>query len=247
MISIKGLTVSSGKVLLDSVSLEIQPNKITSIIGPAGSGKTTLLKCLNRMIDLENGLKVSGTISYDGLDVLSKGANVYDLRQRFTLVLALPVPLPKSIYENIACGARIMGISDRARLNEIVERCLREAALWDEVKDRLDDFAFKLSGGQQQRLCIARALALNPELIMFDESTSGLDPISTAKIEESVLNLKKKTTIIWVTNNVMQAARISDFTAFLLMGKLIEFAPTAALFTSPCDKRTNDYISGKFG
>lgn len=237
----------ANKVILDDISLSIPINCITALIGPSGSGKTSLLKCINRMIDLDASLSMEGKIYSQDLEVTAAYANTYDIRRKFSLVLTLPTPLPKSIYENIAIAAKLVGIKKRNEQEVVVERCLKEVALWDEIKDRLNESAYQLSGGQQQRLCIARALALNSEVIMFDESTSGLDPISTTEVEETVGLLKQNATIIWVTNNVKQAGRLSDYTAFLLMGKLIEFNRTSSVFIHPNNKQTEEYISGKFG
>lgn len=249
-LSINNLTVKNAKtnqLLLNNITLDIPEYQITAIIGPSGSGKTTLLKCINRMIDFEQDLTVQGSITCDGLEVLSSQNNVYEIRKKLAQIFDVPVPLPKTIYKNIATACSLRGITDKKMIHGQVEQSLKDAALWDEVKDRLDTFAFRLSGGQQQRLCIARTLALDAEVIMFDESTSGLDPISTSKIEDTVFLLKNKATILWVTNNVKQAARISDVTAFVLMGELIEWGPTEQLFTRPQYNKTEEYITGKFG
>ena len=235
------------KCAVKSLSIEINKNEILGIIGPANSGKTTFLRCLNRLNDLEPHFRIEGNVLIDGWDIYAKGADVDALRKRVGMVFALPLPLPMSIYENIVYGPRRQGISARQKLDGIVENSLKEAYLWDEVKDRLDMPAMKLSGGQQQRLCIARALAVEPEIILFDEPSSGLDPISTAKVEEAMLKLKEKYTIVLVTNHTKQAARVSDRVAFFLMGELVEIAPTARMFTNPRDPRTEGYISGKFG
>ncbi|OGS17499.1 MAG: phosphate ABC transporter ATP-binding protein [Elusimicrobia bacterium RIFOXYA2_FULL_50_26] len=235
------------KCAVKSLSIEINKNEILGIIGPANSGKTTFLRCLNRLNDLEPHFRIEGNVLIDGRDIYAKGADVDALRKRVGMVFALPLPLPMSIYENIVYGPRRQGISARQKLDGIVENSLKEAYLWDEVKDRLDMPAMKLSGGQQQRLCIARALAVEPEIILFDEPSSGLDPISTAKVEEAMLKLKEKYTIVLVTNHTKQAARVSDRVAFFLMGELVEIAPTARMFTNPRDPRTEGYISGKFG
>jgi len=247
-ISARGLNVwYGGKHAVKSLSIEINKNEILGIIGPANSGKTTFLRCLNRLNDLEPHFRIEGNVLIDGRDIYARGTDVDALRKRVGMVFALPLPLPMSIYENIVYGPRRQGISAKSRLDVIVENSLKEAYLWDEVKDRLDMPAMKLSGGQQQRLCIARALAVEPEIILFDEPSSGLDPISTAKVEEAMLKLKEKYTIILVTNHTKQAARVSDRVAFFLMGELVEIAPTAKMFTNPRDPRTDGYISGKFG
>ncbi|MCC6739715.1 MAG: phosphate ABC transporter ATP-binding protein [Planctomycetia bacterium] len=236
-----------GNAVLREVNLGVRRNEILGIIGPAGSGKTTFLRCINRLGDLEPSLSTTGTLSLDGTDVFSPGTDVAALRRRAGMVFAVPNPLPRSIYENIAFGPRLMGTRSRDRLDEIVERTLRASVLWDEVKDRLHTSGLKLSGGQQQRLCLARTLALEPQVLLLDEPCSGLDPISTAKIEEAMQELKKQLTVVLVTNNVKQAARASDRTAFFLMGEMVEVGDTGDLFTHPRDKRTNDYISGRFG
>lgn len=239
--------IRSKKNILNALCLEIPGNQVTALIGPSGSGKTSLLKCINRMIDLEVSLTMKGVITSNGRIISDPTIDIYEIRRKFAMVYALPIPLPKTIFENIALAARLAGVRGKDNIQQLVEKTLVDVGLWDEVKERLNEFAFKLSGGQQQRLCIARALALNPEVLMFDEATSGLDPISTGQIEETLSALKEKTTVIWVTNNVKQAARVSDYSAFLLMGELIEFNKTPCLFTSPQNKKTDDYISGKFG
>ena len=245
-ISIQGLTIHYGNVTaLKNLNLDIYCNEIFTIIGPANSGKSSLLQSLNRLNDLNAAYRKTGKIIMDGKDI--DDLDVESLRTRVSIVFALPFPLPLSIFDNIAYGPRMHGIKNKTKLTEIVEKGLREAYLWDEVKDRLHTPAMNLSGGQQQRLCIARILAVEPEIIMFDEPTSGLDPISTARVEETMRVLKERYTIILVTNNVAQAARVGDRTAFLLMGELVELDETKQLFTSPTDKRTNDYITGKFG
>jgi len=245
-ISIQDLTVHFGNVTaLKNLNLDIFSNEIFTIIGPANSGKSSLLQSLNRLNDLNTAYRKSGKVVIDGKDI--DDLDVESLRTRVSIVFALPFPLPLSIYDNIAYGPRMHGIKNKTKLTEIVEKGLREAYLWDEVKDRLHTPAMNLSGGQQQRLCIARILAVEPEVIMFDEPTSGLDPISTARVEETMRVLKERYTIILVTNNVAQAARVGDRTAFLLMGELIELDETKRLFTSATDKRTDDYITGKFG
>ncbi len=231
---------------LKDVKLSIRKNEITAFIGPSGCGKSTLLKTLNRMNDLIEGCKISGQVLLDGEDIYGD-MDVNRLRKRVGMVFQKPNPFPMSTYDNIAYGPRTHGIRSKAQLDEIVERSLRDAAIWDEVKDRLRKSALGLSGGQQQRLCIARALAVEPEVLLMDEPTSALDPISTAKIEELVMDLKKSYTIVIVTHNMQQAARISDKTAFFLLGEVVEFGRTERLFSVPSDKRTEDYITGRFG
>lgn len=232
---------------LKSLNMGIFKNEILSVIGPANSGKTTFLRALNRLNDLNPKLKREGTVTLDGLDIYDRNTDVGLLRKKVGMVFALPISLPLSIFENIAYGPRRHGISNKRVLLEMAEACLKQAYLWDEVKDRLDSPAMKLSGGQQQRLCIARALAVEPEVILFDEPCSGLDPISTAKVEEAMLKLKEKYTIVLVTNNTKQAARVGDRTAFFLNGELVEIAKTEKVFMSPSDERTEGYISGRFG
>ena len=234
------------KQALKGIHLEVFPNEILGIIGPAGSGKTTFLRSLNRINDLVPNLRVSGQLLLDGVNLYGKSIQVPFLRRIMGMVFAVPTPLPGSIRHNLTLGLRFNGIG-RKNLDQIIEGALRSAYLWDEVKDRLNESVFNLSGGQQQRLCLARTLALNPEVILLDEPSSGLDPISTAKIEEALQKLKKQHTMILVTNNVMQASRVSDRTAFFLQGELIEIGPTAQFFTNPQDERTYDYISGRFG
>jgi phosphate transport system ATP-binding protein len=229
------------------INMEIPSNKIFSIFGPARSGKTTLLKSLNRLTDLIFGVRHTGTILLDGRDIYDEKHSVTQLRRRVGMVFDLPTPLPISIFDNIAYGPRLNGITQKKRLNEIVEKALRSAVLWEEVKDRLHTSALRLSGGQQQRLCIARVLALEPEVLLLDEPCSGLDPISTANIEETLLQLKKDYTIVLVPHNIQQASRVADRTAFLLNGELIEEGPTDEIFTRPKDKRTEDYVTGRFG
>jgi len=232
---------------LKRINLEIFQNEIFGIIGPAGSGKSTFLRALNRLNDLVPSSRTEGTLEIRGQDVNSPGVSVVELRRRLGMVFATPVPLPRSIFENIAFGARLAGEKSRGRLTEVVADCLKKTALWEEVMDRLDSSALKLSGGQQQRLCLARILALKPEFIMLDEPTSGLDPISTMKIEETLRKFRSEYTILLVTNNTKQAARVADRTAFFLDGELVEVDRTEKIFSAPSDKRTNDYISGKFG
>ena len=231
---------------LKNVNLEIEANKITAFIGPSGCGKSTLLKSINRMNDLVEGCRIDGQILLDGQDIFHD-IDVNLLRKRVGMVFQKPNPFPMSIYDNIAYGPRTHGIKNRARLDEIVEKSLRGAAIWDEVKDRLKKNALGLSGGQQQRLCIARALAVEPEVLLMDEPTSALDPISTSKIEELAMQLKEQYTIVIVTHNMQQAVRISDRTAFFLLGELVECGDTQQLFSQPQDKRTEDYITGRFG
>ena len=232
---------------LRNINLTVCPNERLAIIGPAASGKTTFLRSLNRLNDLEHFFRRTGTIAIDGKDIYDRSEDVAVLRRKVGMVYAVPIPLPWSIYENIAYGPRLAGVKHRADLDELVESSLRSAYIWDEVKDRLKTLATNLSGGQQQRLCLARVLALQPEVLLLDEPCSGLDPISTAKIEDALVELKQKYSIVLVTNNTKQAARASDRTAFFLMGELIEIGPTKQLFTSPSHRRTNDYITGHFG
>lgn len=231
---------------LKNIDLNIEANKITAFIGPSGCGKSTFLKSLNRMNDLVEGCKITGDVRLDGEDIYGK-MDVNHLRKRVGMVFQKPNPFPMSIYDNIAYGPRTHGIHGKSKLDEIVETSLKQAAIWDEVKDRLKKSALGLSGGQQQRLCIARALAVNPEVILMDEPTSALDPISTSKIEDLVIELKKDYTIIMVTHNMQQATRVSDQTVFFLLGEIIESAETEILFSLPKDKRTEDYITGRFG
>jgi phosphate transport system ATP-binding protein len=232
---------------LKNINIDIEKNKVTAFIGPSGCGKSTFLRTLNRMNDLIEGTKVDGNILLDGKDIYSSDIEVEELRKRVGMVFQKPNPFPKSIYENIVYAPKRHGINNKKELDEIVEKSLRGAALWDEVKDRLDKSAWALSGGQQQRLCIARTIAMQPEVILMDEPTSALDPIATAKIEELVESLKKDFTIVIVTHSMQQAARISDNTAFFLMGEIIELDETKKIFTAPRDKRTEDYITGRFG
>ena len=232
---------------LKDVSIDIPEKSITALIGPSGCGKSTFLKTLNRMNDLVPGVKITGTVKYRDQDVFDPSLDVSVLRRQIGMVFQKPNPFPMSIYNNIAYGPRTHGVKSRAALDEIVEKSLRGAAIWDEVKDRLRRNALGLSGGQQQRLCIARALAVEPDVLLMDEPTSALDPISTSKIEELALQLKEKYTIVIVTHNMQQAVRISDYTAFFLLGDLVEFDDTETLFSQPRDKRTEDYITGRFG
>ena len=232
---------------LHDISLNIPEKSITALIGPSGCGKSTFLKTLNRMNDLIPGVKITGDVRYRDQDIFAPGTDVNELRREIGMVFQKPNPFPVSIYDNIAYGPRTHGIKNRARLDEIVEKSLRGAAIWDEVKDRLKKNALGLSGGQQQRLCIARALAVEPEVLLMDEPTSALDPISTSKIEELAMQLKEQYTIVIVTHNMQQAVRISDRTAFFLLGELVECGDTQQLFSQPQDKRTEDYITGRFG
>lgn len=232
--------------VLKNIDSEIVKNRITALIGPSGCGKSTYLKTLNRMNDLVEECRIEGEITFDGIDIY-KNIDVNILRKRVGMVFQKPNPFPMSIYDNVAYGPRIHGIKSRVRLDEIVEKSLRQAAIWDECKDRLKKSALSVSGGQQQRLCIARALAVEPEVLLMDEPTSALDPISTSKIEDLVTELKEKYTIVMVTHNMQQAARISDRTAFFLMGEIVEFSETEKMFSNPSDKRTEDYITGRFG
>lgn len=232
---------------LKNVDLAIDANEITAFIGPSGCGKSTLLKCLNRMNDLVEGCRIEGKVLMDGEDIYQKGTDINALRKEVGMVFQKPNPFPLSIYDNIAYGPRTHGIHKKKELDEIVESALKAAAIWDETKDKLKKSALALSGGQQQRLCIARALAVKPKVLLMDEPTSALDPISTSKIEDLTLELKKEYTIVIVTHNMQQAARISDKTAFFLLGEVVEYAPTEELFSRPKEKRTENYITGRFG
>ncbi|RKY14718.1 MAG: phosphate ABC transporter ATP-binding protein [Planctomycetota bacterium] len=244
----KELTLSYGeRVVLNNINLRIRRNKITAIIGPSGCGKSSLLRCLNRLIDLTPEAKVSGQVFLDGKDIYAEDVDVTDIRRRVGMVFQKPNPFPKSIYDNIAYGLRLKGVKSKGTISEVVERTLRDTGLWDEVKERLHTSAMELSGGQQQRLCIARALAVEPEVILMDEPCSALDPASTFKIEELMMRLKKQYTIVIVTHNMQQAARVSDFTGFLYLGRLVEFGETKRIFTNPKERLTEDYISGRFG
>ena len=249
VISVKDLCLWYNKTAqaLKNVSIDIEENAITALIGPSGCGKSTFLKTLNRMNDLIPGVKITGDIRYRGKDIFDPATDVNELRREIGMVFQKPNPFPMSIYDNIAYGPRTHGIRNRAKLDEIVENSLRGAAIWDEVKDRLKKSALGLSGGQQQRLCIARALAVEPDVLLMDEPTRALDPISTSKIEELAIELKNKYTIVIVTHNMQQAVRISDNTAFFLLGDLIEYGSTEKMFEQPEDKRTEDYITGRFG
>ena len=248
IITVKDLNLWYGSTqALHHVSMEIPEKSITALIGPSGCGKSTFLKALNRMNDLVPGVRIEGTVRYDGRDIFAPDVDVNELRRQVGMVFQKPNPFPMSIYDNVAYGPRTHGVRNRAKLDEIVEQSLRSAAIWDEVKDRLKKNALGLSGGQQQRLCIARALAVEPQVLLMDEPTSALDPISTSKIEELAIELKKQYTIVIVTHNMQQALRISDRTAFFLLGELIEYDDTERIFSTPSQKKTEDYITGRFG
>lgn len=244
---VRGMNLHYGRLhALKNINLDIPRNQITALIGPSGCGKSTFLRSLNRMNDLVEGCRITGDIRMDGVDIYGK-IDVNLLRKRVGMVFQKPNPFPMSVYDNVAYGPRTHGVSNKAKLDKLVERSLRDAAIWDEVKDRLKKSALGLSGGQQQRLCIARALAAQPDVILMDEPTSALDPISTSHIEELALELKDKYTIVMVTHNMQQAARISDKTVFFLLGEVIESGETQQIFSAPSDKRTEDYITGRFG
>ena len=248
IIDVKDLNLWYGShQALHHVNMEIPANEITALIGPSGCGKSTFLKTLDRMNDLVDGIKITGQVQYRGQDIYAPGVDVTWLRRQIGMVFQKPNPFPMSIYDNVAYGPRTHGVRSKVKLDEIVEKSLRGAAIWDEVKDRLKKSALGLSGGQQQRLCIARALAVEPDILLMDEATSALDPISTSKIEDLAMELKKDYTIIMVTHNMQQAARISDNTAFFLLGEMVEFGKTEQIFSVPKDKRTEDYITGRFG
>lgn len=248
MIEIRKLSLTYGtKSAIEDITLDIPKHQVTAFIGPSGCGKTTLLRCLNRLTDLIDGVTISGTIRIGGIDIHDPHLEITELRKRVGMVFQKSNPFPKSIYENVAYGPRILGINGRSRLDEIVEKSLQNAALWEEVHDRLHLSALSLSGGQQQRLCIARAIAVEPEVLLMDEPCSALDPIATAKIEELIANLKHDYTIVIVTHNMQQAARVSDYTAFLYLGQLVEYDLTRQLFVKPSKKQTEDYITGRFG
>jgi phosphate transport system ATP-binding protein len=247
-IGVKDLNLYFGAFqALKNITIDIPEREVTALIGPSGCGKSTFVKTLNRMNDLVDGVKITGEVNYNGMNLLDKNTDVVALRKEIGMVFQKPNPFPKSIYDNIAYGPRVHGIHDKKRLDEIVERSLKHAALWDEVSDRLHESALRLSGGQQQRLCIARLLAVGPDVLLMDEPCSALDPIATAKIEDLIWELKKDYTIIIVTHNMQQAARVSQSTAFFLLGEIIEYSPTVDLFERPRDKRTEDYVTGKFG
>ena len=248
IIESRGLSLYYGdNHALKDISIQIPANKITALIGPSGCGKSTFLKTLNRMNDLVPGVRITGEVFYNGENIYGKDVDVTRLRKQIGMVFQKANPFPMSIYDNIAYGPRTHGVRGKAKLDDIVERSLRDAAIWDEVKDRLKKSALGLSGGQQQRLCIARALAVEPDILLMDESTSALDPISTSKIEELAMELKNRYTVVMVTHNMQQAVRVSDETAFFLLGELVEFGETERLFSHPQDKRTEDYITGRFG
>jgi phosphate transport system ATP-binding protein len=247
-IQCRNLTLWYGpKKGLDDVSLDVPRNEVTALIGPSGCGKSTFLRCLNRMNDLIPGVRTEGSVFLDGEDVLAPATDVVDLRRKVGMVFQKSNPFPKSIFDNVAYGPRIHGVADKARLSQLVEDALRKAALWDEVKDRLRDSALELSGGQQQRLCIARALAVEPEVLLMDEPASALDPISTAHVEDLIEELKQRYTIVIVTHNMQQAARISNHTAFFYLGRVVEYDRTEVIFTNPKEERTEAYITGRFG
>jgi phosphate transport system ATP-binding protein len=242
------LSLSYGsKLALNNVSLDVKPNHVTALIGPSGCGKSTFLRALNRMNDLIEDARTSGEVLVDNINVYREDVDVVELRKKVGMIFQKSNPFPKSIYDNVAYGPRINGMHDTKRLDEVVESSLKRAALWDEVKDDLTKSGLALSGGQQQRLCIARALAVNPEVLLMDEPASALDPIATAKIEELIYELKSNFTIVIVTHNMQQAARVSDYTAFFYLGKIIEFNETKTIFTSPKEKQTEDYVTGRFG
>jgi phosphate transport system ATP-binding protein len=247
-IEIRNAGVSySGNAVVHEVTMDMSDRQVTALIGPSGCGKSTLLRCLNRMNDLVDGAKITGTIRIKGQDLYAPGTDVIDIRRRIGMVFQKSNPFPKSIYENVIYGLRIAGVRDRPRLDEACERSLRGAALWDEVKDRLHESGLGLSGGQMQRLCIARAIAVEPEILLMDEPCSALDPIATLKVEELIYSLKEKFTIVIVTHNLQQAARVSDRTAFFWLGRLVEYGKTADMFTKPNEKLTEDYLTGRFG
>ncbi len=235
------------KRALNSISMVAPENKVTALIGPSGCGKSTFIRTLNRMNDVIPGTRMEGKVIIDGVDIYSQRIDIVELRRRIGMVFQKPNPFPKSIFDNVAYGLRINGIKERKKIQEIVETSLQEAALWEEVKDRLRENAFSLSGGQQQRLCIARSLAVEPEVILYDEPCSAIDPIATAKIEDLIQKQREKYTVVIVTHNMQQAARVSDYTAFLMLGELIEYGETPKLFTNPENKLTEDYITGRFG
>ncbi|HHT9130239.1 MAG TPA: phosphate ABC transporter ATP-binding protein PstB [Candidatus Brocadiaceae bacterium] len=248
IVNIKDLTFYYGKTkALKGISLDISKQKITSFIGPSGCGKSTLIRCFNRLNDLIEGAKIEGTINIDGQNIYAPAIDITELRRRVGMVFQKPNPFPKTIYENVVYGPRVKGVNKKSTLDEICEKTLKKAALWDEVKDRLRVNALDLSGGQQQRICIARAIAIEPEIILLDEPCSALDPIATAKIEDMLVELKKEYTVIIVTHNMQQAARISEYTGFFMMGELVEYNTTTEIFTNPYEKQTEDYITGRFG
>ena len=247
-ITVNELSLSyADKAALNAISLQIPKYKVTAFIGPSGCGKSTLIRCFNRMNDLISSCKISGEILIDEQNIYHKSVNVAELRRKVGMVFQRPNPFPKSIYENVAYGLRLQGVKNSLLLDEVVEKSLRDAALWDEVKDRLHDNALSMSGGQQQRLVIARAIAIEPEILLLDEPASALDPISTLKIEELIYELKQTYTIVIVTHNMQQAGRVSDYTAFMNLGNMVEYAQTSTIFTNPQEKQTEDYITGRYG
>jgi len=248
VISVQKLDLFYGeKQALYGIDLDVLPRRVTALIGPSGCGKSTLLRSLNRMNDLIDGVRIEGKVLFEGTDIYSPDIDVTELRKRFGMVFQKSNPFPKSVFENVVYGLRIQGVRNKAALDEACERSLRRAALWDEVKDRLGESGLSLSGGQMQRLCIARAIAVSPEVVLMDEPASALDPIATAKIEELIYELKEEYTIVVVTHNMQQAARVSDYTAFLMLGRLVEYDRTDKIFTNPAQKITEDYITGRFG
>ena len=249
-ILVRDMNFYYGSVLaLKNISMNIQPHRVTALIGPSGCGKSTFLRTINRMNDLIDGVRVEGEIKIDGMDIYDKSIDVVDLRKKIGMIFQKSNPFPKSVYENVAYGPRVNGMfkRDKKKLDEVVEKSLKQAALWEEVKDRLNESALGLSGGQQQRLCIARAMAIEPEILLMDEPTSAIDPVATSKIEDLVMELKSNYTIVIVTHNMQQAARISDYTSFFYQGKIIEYGDTDQIFTNPREERTENYITGRFG
>jgi phosphate transport system ATP-binding protein len=248
IISIEKLSLFYGaKQALYDIGMDVLPRRVTALIGPSGCGKSTLLRCLNRMNDLIDGVRIEGKVLFEGHDIFAPEVDVTELRKRFGMVFQKSNPFPKSVYENVVYGLRIQGVRNKATLDEACERSLKRAALWDEVKDRLQESGLSLSGGQMQRLCIARAIAVSPEVVLMDEPASALDPIATSKIEDLIHELKRDYTIVIVTHNMQQAARVSDFTAFLMLGRMVEYDRTEKIFTNPGQKITEDYITGRFG
>ncbi len=247
-LDVRALSLRYGaKQALDGVSMAIPKNQATAFIGPSGCGKSTLLRCFNRMNDLVDNVAVEGEVLIDGDNIFDEGCDVIALRRKVGMVFQTPNPFPMSIYENVVYGLRIAGVKDKRRLDQTAERCLRSAALWEEVSDRLNDSALGLSGGQMQRLCIARAIAVDPEIVLMDEPCSALDPVATAKVEKLIADLKSRYTVVIVTHNMQQASRVADYTAFLFMGRLVEFNQTRVLFTNPKERKTEEYITGRFG
>jgi len=248
IVNVINLSLYYGKTkALKEITLDVSKNKITSFIGPSGCGKSTLIRCINRMNDLIEDVKIEGKIEIDGRDIYAPDVDVTELRKRVGMVFQKPNPFPKSIFENVIYGPRVLGVKNKSILKDLCEKALKRAALWDDVKERLNVNALDLSGGQQQRLCIARAIAMEPEIVLLDEPCSALDPIATSKIEDMLVELKKHYTVIIVTHNMQQAARISDYTGFFMLGKLMEFNVTTEIFTNPREKATEDYITGRFG